>query len=160
MAQNNKPSMQNLAFIDPAGRGHVGYVLSDSLRGYDPLAEDHSDDQLVALSHRQLLRLLMIASDTGGRFERSGITVDPVAWLLSPRELFDGCAAVDACVDLKPFIRALVLHGLSIGLDADANEIDALLFDEAGEGSNGSADDFGEDRPLICDDAAADFLPA
>ena len=96
----------------------------------DPLDADQETDQSVTMTHRQLARLLFIAAETGGRFEREPCQMDPVAWLFSPRELFDGCTAVQACQCRSHFIRAIILHGLSIGLDADPDEVDSLLTDD------------------------------
>jgi hypothetical protein len=79
------------------------------------------------MTHRQLARLLFIAAQTGGRFERDHSPTDPVAWLFSPRQLFDDNAAVDACQSHKHFVRAIILHGLSLGMDADPDELDGLL---------------------------------
>lgn len=100
----------------------------------DPLADDEAEDCLLKLSDRQLLRLLVVAADTGGRFERDGVVVDPVAWLLTPRQLFGGRAAMVACAERQHLIRAIVLNGLSLGLDADPAYIDRLMED--GEGSS------------------------
>ena len=96
----------------------------------DPLDPDLADDPLIVLSHRQIGRLIFIAAETGARFERESIPYDPVAWLFSSRRLFDGLAAVDACRQVTGFTRAIILHGLSLGLDADPDHIDSLLADD------------------------------
>ena len=96
----------------------------------DPLDDDQSIDPVILLTHRQLCRLLFIAAQTGGRFEREGSLIDPAAWLFAPRDLFDGCAAVQACQDRVSFARAIALHALSIGFDADPAEVDDLFFVE------------------------------
>ena len=93
----------------------------------DPLDADHPDDQRRSITDRQLVRLLVIAAHTASRFEREHSEVDPVAWMLSSRRLFCGKAAIDACHELSAFTRAIVLHGLAIGLDADVQSIDDLL---------------------------------
>lgn len=101
----------------------------------DPLGADRMDDMPVVTSQRRLRRLAIVAADTGARFEREGIGHDPVAWLAAPRKLFHGGSAIDACQDREGFMRATLLHGLGLGLDADADEMDELLADdEAGEG--------------------------
>lgn len=93
----------------------------------DPLAEDQAEDLLLTISDRQLLRLLVAAADTGCRFGREGVAADPVAWLLSPRQIFGGRAAISACSERESLVRAIVLNGLSLGLDADPAYIDDLL---------------------------------
>jgi len=97
----------------------------------DPFAADEISDGWARVSTRQLLRLAIVAADTGARFEREGIGHDPVAWLLAPRELFCGSAALTACQSVGGFSRALMLHGLGLGLDGDPAVIDGLLADDA-----------------------------
>jgi len=96
----------------------------------DPLDPDLPSDPQVTLSHRQLGRLMFIAADTGARFEREDVDADPVGWLFAPRNLFDDRQAVVACQQREPFVRAMVLHGLSLGLDADLGVIDGLIEDD------------------------------
>jgi hypothetical protein len=98
----------------------------------EPLDRDLPDDPAVRLTHRQLIRLVLIAAETGARFEREGIAMDPAAWLFAPRRLFDGRAAVDACAAHGAFIRAMLLHGLGLGLDAAPEAMDALLAEDGG----------------------------
>lgn len=106
---------------------HVDLVVFDYA---DPLDFDQPSDLPVSMTNRQLSRLLFIAADTAARFEREHCPVDPVAWLFSPRELFNCCTAVAACQNRSHFIRAIILHGLSIGLDADPDELDELLTED------------------------------
>ena len=88
----------------------------------DPLDADLPSDLAMTLSHRQLSRLVFMAAETGARFEREGIDVDAVGWLFTPRVLFDGRQALVACKEREAFIRAILLHGLSIGFDADPDD--------------------------------------
>lgn len=108
--------------IDDGTQRDVAYL--------DPLDGDLQSDARLDISHRELGRLLFIAAETGARFQREEADHDPVAWLFSPRALFGGRAAVDACKERLPFVRALILHGLSLGLDAEPAELDELLTDE------------------------------
>jgi hypothetical protein len=78
----------------------------------------------------QLGRIVILAAETGARFERDAILADPAAWMVAPRRLFGGTSAVEACRDERPFLRAMLLHGLSAGLDADPELLDALVDDE------------------------------
>lgn len=97
----------------------------------DPLSADRPDDLPVITTERRLRRIAMLAADTGARFSREGIDHDAAAWMMAPRALFDGASAIEACQDLEHFARGTLLHGLSIGLDADPDLVDALLDDEA-----------------------------
>lgn len=93
----------------------------------DPLDEDASSDPIIPTTRRGLTRLALIAAETGARFQRDGEGMDPMGWLLAPRRLFDGGMAIDAVLERGHFIRALLLHGLSIGLDAEPAFIDHLV---------------------------------
>ena len=96
----------------------------------DPLDHDSAEDAPVLTTRRSLVRLALVAAETGSRFVREEIDIDPVAWMLAPRRLFDDRPAIDACLDREECLRAVLLHGLAIGLDADPTEIDALAADE------------------------------
>ncbi|EZP49945.1 hypothetical protein [Sphingomonas sp. RIT328] len=109
----------------------------------DPLACDHPDDLVVPTTARRLQRLAIVAADVGARFAREAIPHDPVAWLLAPRGLFGGACALDACQERDAFVRATLLHGLSLGLDADGDDIDALLAMEVDD----DEDVMGEETP-------------
>ena len=93
----------------------------------DPLSPDAACDRRVDISERGLCRLALVAAETAARFQRDGVTHDPMAWMMAPRNLFGGRPALEACTSLPEFRRALVLHGLSLGLDADPMSIDALI---------------------------------
>ncbi len=96
----------------------------------DPLDLDQEDDLEVVVSLKGLSRVSFVAAHTGVRFEAEGVGVDPAAWMMAPRRLFDGQPAYRACVEREHFLRAVLLHGLSLGLDADPDEIDDLLADQ------------------------------
>lgn len=106
----------------------------------DPLASDHPDDRVVSTTERRLQRLAIVAADVGARFAREAIPHDPVAWLLAPRDLFGGARALDACQEQDAFVRATLLHSLSLGLDADREDLDALLGDDEDAGGSAPAD--------------------
>lgn len=112
----------------------------------DPLDPDATADVLEPTSPRRLLRLAIAAADVGARFAREGLEHDPVAWMLTPRAVFEGLTPMDACQDLKHFKRSIAFHALSLGLDADPNAIDELLDDGEDEDDNCGADgiDIGE----------------
>jgi hypothetical protein len=98
----------------------------------DPLDADSIGDIAVTTSRRGLTRLALVAAETGARFQREGLGHDPMAWMLAPRMLFGGGIAVEACLERKHCLRAVLLHGLSFGFDAPAQAIDALLADGSG----------------------------
>lgn len=95
----------------------------------DPLDADSPLDDVVITTSRALCRLALVATETGARFQREAEPHDPMAWLLAPRRMFAGSTALEACLEREHFMRALLLHGLSLGLDADPDEIDGLLDD-------------------------------
>lgn len=97
---------------------------------FDPIDADLPDDEQVMVSRRAINRIAMVAAEVGGRFERERLDHDPMAWLLSPRALFGGRNALDACQERDHFLRAILVHGLSFGLDPDPGIIDELLSDE------------------------------
>ena len=115
----------------------------------DPLDFDDADDEVVVTTRRGLIRLALVAADTASRFEREAIGHDPVAWMIAPRALFDGRSAIDACLARDECLRAVLLHGLSIGLDADPMTLDALMADD-------DADDADDATPFGDTDAAYD----
>lgn len=47
--------------------------------------------------------------------------------MATPRVLFDGSCGLEACQERDAFVRATLLHGLALSLDAHPEEIDALL---------------------------------
>jgi hypothetical protein len=95
----------------------------------DPLDEDEPADPAVTTTYRGLTRLALVAAETGARFQREEVGHDPMAWMLSPRHLFEGATALEACLERDHCLRAVLLHGLSVGLDATPAGIDALLTD-------------------------------
>ena len=113
----------------------------------DPLDADTVEDTKVVATRRGLIRLALIATEAGGRFQREGTGQDPMAWMLAPRRLFAGSTAIEACLVREDFMRALLLHGLSLGLDADAEMIDALLCDTPSDVDGGFWEGRGDDGP-------------
>lgn len=96
----------------------------------DPLDPDRPEDDVVVTTKRGLCRVAMVAAEVGGRFQREGLEHDPMAWMLAPRDLFRGGAAIEACLGRDDFLRATLLHGLGLGMDAEAEEIDELLEED------------------------------
>ena len=75
---------------------------------------------------RRMGRLVLAALETGASFGRGDLTVDPVSWFTRPLELFGGRRALDACQDREHLERLLLLHGLGLGDDAKAEDVDLL----------------------------------
>lgn len=96
----------------------------------DPLDEDAPNDVAVTTTRRGLVRLALVAAETGARFQREGVEHDPMSWLLAPRTLFDGASAIDACLTRQACMRGILIHGLSLNLDADPKVIDELVGTE------------------------------
>lgn len=123
----------------------------------DPFHEDASTEEVVTTTRRRLMRLLLLAAATGARFEREGNRDAALPWLLSPQNVFDGETAFEAAGDLRPFVRAMLLHapGVPLALEAGADELDELVdwhdvtASSAGMGLVGAADLLGggERRP-------------
>ncbi len=94
----------------------------------DPLAEDClNEDTAIITTRRAIARVALVAVETGGRFQREGIEHDPMSWMLAPRRLFDGRAAIDACLEREHCLRSVLVHGLSLGLDLAPTVVDTLL---------------------------------
>lgn len=94
----------------------------------DPLAEDCPyDDMAIITTRRAITRVALVAVETGARFQREGIEHDPMSWMIAPRRLFDGRAAIDACLEREHCLRSILVHGLSLGLDLAPSVVDTLL---------------------------------
>lgn len=103
------------------------------VRYEDPLGHDAPGDAAVLTTRRGLVRLALVAAETGARFQREGVAHDPMSWLLAPRALFEGASAIDACLARQSCLRGILVHGLSLGLDADPDVVDELAADDDDE---------------------------
>ena len=99
----------------------------------DPLDPDLPQDAEVVTTRRALCRIATVAAETGARFQREASAVDPMGWMLSPRRMFDGASALEACLDRDHFVHAIILHGLSLGMDADPEVLKQLGASDAGD---------------------------
>jgi DNA polymerase-3 subunit epsilon len=118
-----------MSMISGGSRFHLSAGESiplDDLIFDDAMGGDVSTDPLFPVSRRKLCRLALVAVETGARFQREQVPCDPVAWLSTPKAIFRGLVPMDACLDREHFLRATLLHGLSLGLDADPDAIDRL----------------------------------
>lgn len=156
-ATSPRPWTSSIVSNEAAGRTAMQAITLDSVHGRDvevpatvyqedPLDEDRDGDQTLTTSIRGLTRLALVAAETASRFQREGVDHDAMAWLLAPRLLFGGKAAVEACLERGHCINAILLHGLSIGLDATPAQFSALfdegpIDDDPGKPWSGSRDD-------------------
>jgi hypothetical protein len=112
----------------------TAHSVSDSSLGRqiteDPLDPDLLSDEMFPVTRRQICRVATVAAEAGARFQREGHAVDPMGWMLAPRTMFHGAAALEACMQLEHFVNATLLHGLSLGMDADPVLFATLLRDE------------------------------
>ena len=116
--------------------GRVGHAVN-RFDYEDPLEPDRPGDVTLTTSRRGLMRLALVATEVGARFQREGVGHDPMAWMLIPRRLFGGEAALVACLERDACLRAVMLHGLSLGLDAGTDQIGGLLCDWPGDVGGG-----------------------
>jgi len=116
---------------DPVNEQSVPGLVPPSISFFDdPLAPDLPNDRALVTTRRALCRVVTVAAEAGARFQREADSTDPVAWMLAPRRLFGGVAALDACLARDHFYRALVLHGLSLGVDAEPGSLDMAVPDD------------------------------
>ncbi len=117
-------------YLDTPRIDGATYKPIHSDRAYeDPLDYDRPDDEVVMTTTRGLCRVAMVAAEAAGRFQHEGRAHDPMAWMLAPRQLFEGVAPLEACLGRDDFLRGMLLHGLGLGTDCDPAVIDALLED-------------------------------
>ena len=110
----------------------------------DPLDQDTLDDAVIVTTRRGLVRLALVASETASRFAREQVAIDPMVWMLTPRRIFGGRAAIDGCLAREECLRAVVLHGLAMEMDADPAVIDALADDDEDADDIETGDDDGQ----------------
>lgn len=101
----------------------------------DPLADDSGG--MIAVRRVALVRIACVAAETGARMQRDGLAEDPLGWMVKPLELFEGRAPIEACMERNACSKAILLHGLGLGLDAEPAVIDRLLFDHSASLENG-----------------------
>ncbi len=134
----------------PESRSHT---FDCQIAVVDPLDHDMPEDDTFTATRRALCRVATVAAEAGARFQREGVGIDPMAWMLAPRRMFDGAAPIDACLARGPFLRGLLVHGLALDLDLTAEEVDDLL--------DGDADELDwEAAPIPCGRLASGGIPA
>jgi hypothetical protein len=115
------------AIIDPSQIGSMPQPPSAFFTFDDPLDPDLPEDAEVVTTRRAMCRVATVAAEAGARFQREASSIDPMGWMLAPRRMFDGASALEACHDRDQFVRAIVLHGLSLGADAEPALLDELV---------------------------------
>lgn len=113
----------DMTLRQPRFPSHAGTVI-------DPLDDDQPTDDIVVTTRRAICRVALVATEVAHRFQREAISHDAMSWMLAPRALFGGASAVEACLDRDACLRGVLIHGLSLGLDADPAAIDALAADD------------------------------
>ncbi len=95
----------------------------------DPL-DDADDEETITLTLREVVRVTLVATEVGARFQRDGIRTDPMAWMLAPRRAFADLPPVEACITRSACARAVLIHGLGLDLNIAAHVLDALMDEE------------------------------
>lgn len=140
--------MNAIAATSTKARVATAPAMSGRIAVLDPLDDDLPTDDVVVTTRRGMIRVALVATEVAHRFQREGVVHDAMTWMLAPRRLFDGASAVDACVGRDACLRSVLLHGLSLGLDADAADIDALVADgDDGDGTVAAAPRSTRSRP-------------
>ena len=115
--------------IDTASAVSVKHTRPDQWM-LDPLDQGH-DEETIELTRREIVRVTLVATEVGARFQRDAIGEDPMAWMLAPRRAFDGERPVEACITRAACARAVLIHGLGLDLDIGPDALDALMDDAA-----------------------------
>lgn len=107
----------------------------------DPFQFDAPGESDRVVADRALARIVLVACETGARFERAGMGDAPADWMHAPLDLFGGEPAVRACADRTHFLRAMALHWLELGVDETPTHLDAVMAARpGGTGDSGGAD--------------------
>lgn len=78
----------------------------------------------------EMIRLAHLGVLTGARFVQERLTDDPLEWLLMPKRLLNGSSCIEACRSVESYRRVLLLHGLSVGLDANPEALAGIPASE------------------------------
>lgn len=115
--------MEQLFAVDITARQDLPSAVSA------PTHLEEGDDAFsqAIIADRRLWRVLQVATITTHRFAVEKIAEDPLQWMMTPKRLFSGRRPAEACCEADEYARAILFHGLSIGIDADPNDLDRLL---------------------------------
>lgn len=93
----------------------------------DPLEDERGDFMVV--DRVDIVRIACVAAETGARFQRDGLTTDPMDWMLSASELFSGCPPIEACRRKDACSLAVLVHGLGLPADITPSALNAIFAD-------------------------------
>lgn len=93
----------------------------------DPLADERGDYMVV--DRVDIVRIACVAAETGARFQRDGLTTDPMDWMLSASELFSGSPPIEACRRKDACSLAVLVHGLGLPADITPATLNAIFAD-------------------------------
>ena len=91
----------------------------------DPLDEQAGD--YLVVDRVDFVRIACVAAETGARFQRDGMGQDPMDWMLSPCDLFDGRPPIEACRRKDACSLAILVHGLGLAVDIGPLELNRLF---------------------------------
>ena len=94
----------------------------------DPL-EEHELSVPLLLDELGVLRLVLVASEAGARFQREACG-DAMTWMIEPNRIFHGSAPIEACTSLRDCARGILVHGLGLDPDIDLAAFEALGFSQ------------------------------
>jgi len=106
-------------------------IVLDSPAAFQLDAMPNLEGESVSITMLGLVRIVCLAAEAGARFQKEAISIDPLCWMLTPLALLEGRAPIEACVEEYAYEKALLLHGLSLGLDAPPSVLDHLLGNRA-----------------------------
>lgn len=95
----------------------------------DPLADETGTR--LDLHQIAIVRIACVAAETGSRMQRDGLGTDPLRWMATPNELFEGRAPIEACMERDGCAKAILLHGLGLPLDTQPAVIESILKTDA-----------------------------
>ena len=107
----------NFEPVDPA-ESAVAWQL-------DPL-DDQTGDYLV-VDHVDMVRIAYVAAEAAARFQRDGLGQDPMDWMLSPSDLFNGHPPIAACRRKNACSLAILVHGLGLPEDISPTQLNAVF---------------------------------
>jgi hypothetical protein len=73
---------------------------------------------------------MCVAAETGARFVRERIMLEPIEWMIKPQRVLGNHTAFEACQSKEGFRRAIVFHGLSMKLDMAPEALDGIAETE------------------------------
>lgn len=80
---------------------------------YNPFDADEPSDPIVATTDRRINRLVAVAAEAGAQYATAISESDPLLWMYSPSNLFEGEAPFSACIKLEHFRSAIAHQSLA-----------------------------------------------